>query len=163
MLKIFSKLYINRYAIQAELVSKNFSFLYKNFLINFICLNIVEVEKYKLPEEQIVKLKIIFNKFDKNGDGKITADELGDVMAKAGYRVSKDQLRELIDSVDQDGSFQNVWCRYFVFVWNYFTHFLGNGAVEFDEFVYLFSQKPQEDMEKEAIQAFGVRSVSLIT
>lgn len=104
MLKIFSKLYINRYAIQAELVSKNFSFLYKNFLINFICLNIVEVEKYKLPEEQIVKLKIIFNKFDKNGDGKITADELGDVMAKAGYRVSKDQLRELIDSVDQDGS-----------------------------------------------------------
>lgn len=42
--------------------------------------------------------------FDKDNDGKITADELGTVMRSIGQSPSEEQLRDMINEVDVDGA-----------------------------------------------------------
>ncbi len=50
-----------------------------------------------------------FREFDTNGDGHIDCDELDKGFKFMGQRVSKEQLQEIIDAVDDDGSGAVEW------------------------------------------------------
>ncbi|KAD7478798.1 hypothetical protein R6Q59_005440 [Mikania micrantha] len=49
------------------------------------------------------ELKHVFNKFDVNGDGKISSSELGSIMGSLGHRPNDDELQSMINEVDGDG------------------------------------------------------------
>ncbi|KAK6931634.1 EF-hand domain [Dillenia turbinata] len=52
---------------------------------------------------QIDELEQVFKKFDLNGDGKISASELGSIMSSLGQPSSSDELIKMINEVDADG------------------------------------------------------------
>ncbi|KAL6187533.1 hypothetical protein ACLB2K_038931 [Fragaria x ananassa] len=52
---------------------------------------------------QIAELEQVFNKFDVNGDGKISSSELGAIMGSLGHPATEDELRSMILEVDADG------------------------------------------------------------
>merc|ERR1719316_1845354 len=54
--------------------------------------------------EQVEQLRAAFSVFDKNGNGKVTADELGMVMEECGEAVTEAELKEMIKDVGHDGS-----------------------------------------------------------
>lgn len=70
--------------------------------------------------DQMSRLKLAFGIFDKDGSGRITADEMGTVMSQVG--LGKDELEEMIKEVDEDGS----------------------GAIDFEEFAKLAKQSAKE-------------------
>lgn len=45
----------------------------------------------------------IFNKFDKNGDGKISSTELKDVLGALGSDTSDDEVKRIMAEIDTDG------------------------------------------------------------
>ncbi|OIV95637.1 hypothetical protein TanjilG_23868 [Lupinus angustifolius] len=45
----------------------------------------------------------IFNKFDKNGDGKISCAELKDLMVALGSKTTADEVSRMMAELDQDG------------------------------------------------------------
>lgn len=95
----------------------------------------------RLDAEQLEELREAFNLFDKDGDGTITANELGKAMEILGQHPTAEELEILINSVDKDD----------------------NGVIDFDEFAdlmkgHLFTSEdsynpaPQED--EELLEAF---------
>eukprot|EP01117_Protostelium_nocturnum_P011152 TRINITY_DN404_c0_g1_i1.p1 TRINITY_DN404_c0_g1~~TRINITY_DN404_c0_g1_i1.p1 ORF type:complete len:287 (-),score=141.19 TRINITY_DN404_c0_g1_i1:159-1019(-) len=66
-----------------------------------------------LTDEEIAEFKEAFHLFDKDGDGKITQDELGTVLRALGQNPTDAELKATFNQVDVDGS----------------------GEVDFDEFV----------------------------
>ncbi|XP_050373710.1 probable calcium-binding protein CML25 [Argentina anserina] len=52
---------------------------------------------------QIAELDQVFQKFDVNGDGKISSSELGAIMGSLGHPATEDELRSMIVEVDGDG------------------------------------------------------------
>lgn len=57
----------------------------------------------ELTDEQIAEFKEAFSLFDRNGDGCITTGELGTVMRHLGQDPTDEELKEMIDEIDQDG------------------------------------------------------------
>ena len=57
-----------------------------------------------LNNEQIARLKEVFDHFDADGSGSIDADELVNVFASMGQEVTREEMRDMIDQVDEDGS-----------------------------------------------------------
>ena len=57
-----------------------------------------------LTEEQIAEFKEAFQIFDKDGDGSITTKELGTVMRSLGQNPSDEEVRQMIEEVDEDKS-----------------------------------------------------------
>ncbi|KAK4400093.1 putative calcium-binding protein CML25 [Sesamum angolense] len=53
----------------------------------------------RLEEE----LEQVFKKFDVNGDGKISASELGSILGSVGQPATEEELRIMIQEVDADG------------------------------------------------------------
>ncbi|CAJ2676070.1 putative calcium-binding protein CML25-like [Trifolium pratense] len=49
------------------------------------------------------ELEEVFKKFDANGDGKISASELGSIMANLGQPSTEQELNSMIREVDADG------------------------------------------------------------
>lgn len=49
------------------------------------------------------ELKEVFKKFDVNGDGKVSASELGAILRSLGYTAAPDELESMIKEVDGDG------------------------------------------------------------
>ncbi|TKY60977.1 calcium-binding protein CML25 [Spatholobus suberectus] len=49
------------------------------------------------------ELEQVFNKFDVNGDGKISASELGSIMGSLGQPATEQELENMIREVDGDG------------------------------------------------------------
>ncbi|KAK7308672.1 hypothetical protein VNO77_42292 [Canavalia gladiata] len=49
------------------------------------------------------ELEHVFKKFDVNGDGKISASELGSIMRNLGQATSEEELDKMIHEVDSDG------------------------------------------------------------
>ncbi|KAG5064284.1 hypothetical protein JHK85_005467 [Glycine max] len=45
----------------------------------------------------------IFNKFDKNGDGKISVTELKDMLAALGSKTTDEELKRMMEELDQNG------------------------------------------------------------
>ncbi|XP_052805683.1 calmodulin-A-like isoform X2 [Mya arenaria] len=89
---------------------------------------------------QIRELREAFKLFDKDGDGSITAEELGTVMRNLGQFPSSDELNMMLKEIDIDG----------------------DGTFSFEEFVQVManmgglSEQSEEDEEKELKQAFTV-------
>lgn len=79
----------------------------------------------------------IFNKFDKNGDGKISRSELKDVLGALGSKTSDDEVKRVMAEIDADG----------------------DGYIDFDEFVKFHSGGSENDgaaNEKELRDAFDL-------
>eukprot|EP00931_Biecheleriopsis_adriatica_P087608 TRINITY_DN62048_c0_g1_i1.p1 TRINITY_DN62048_c0_g1~~TRINITY_DN62048_c0_g1_i1.p1 ORF type:complete len:167 (-),score=68.35 TRINITY_DN62048_c0_g1_i1:177-677(-) len=88
-----------------------------------------------LTEEQVEEFQEAFGLFDKDGDGSITADELGIVMKALGRKPTLEELKAMIGEVDEDGS----------------------GNIEFPEFLKLMASKLQDtDSVEEMQEAFQV-------
>ena len=85
-------------------------------------------DKYsvKITDEQLESFKETFMMFDKDGDGTVSTKELGAVMRSLGNNPTQEELEELIDDADRDGS----------------------GSVDFREFVELMIKR---EAEKETI------------
>lgn len=58
---------------------------------------------FDLPDDLVRELTDSFEFFDRNGDGRISQDELGAVMRSLGQRVSDAELAWLIRDVDANG------------------------------------------------------------
>jgi calmodulin len=93
------------------------------------------VEDLNLTPEQLAEFRDAFGIFDKDGDGQITAAELGIVLQSLGQNPSEAELQEMVNEIDLDG----------------------NGTIEFDEFLYMMSRQMREgDTEPEIVEAFRV-------
>ena len=68
-----------------------------------------------LNNEQIARLKEVFEEFDEDGSGSIDADELRNVFLSMGQDATPEEMRAMIEGVDDDGS----------------------GQIEFNEFIVL--------------------------
>jgi Ca2+-binding EF-hand superfamily protein len=85
--------------------------------------NIVSQEDYEEMEK-------VFAKFDKDGNGSITADELGDAMRWLMKDFSKGELQDMVREVDLDK----------------------DGRITLNEFLYLkYKSKLEDSYEKEFI------------
>ena len=88
-----------------------------------------------LTEEQIAEFQEAFQIFDKDGDGSITTKELGTVMRSLGQNPSDEEVRQMIEEVDEDKS----------------------ETIDFKEFLGLMARKMKEtDAEDELLEAFKV-------
>uniref|UniRef100_A0A7E4ZS23 Calmodulin n=1 Tax=Panagrellus redivivus TaxID=6233 RepID=A0A7E4ZS23_PANRE len=98
-----------------------------------------------LTSDKLEEFRQVFKMFDKNGDGRVTAEELGAVMQTWGQAPTRDELMDMINEMDQDG----------------------NGTVELNEFVSMMSKKmkqSEDDRElKEAFQVFDTDRDGYIT
>lgn len=69
-----------------------------------------------MKDTDVVKeMQHVFDNFDGNADGLITAEDLGSIMRSLGESPSDEELKEMIREADPDGS----------------------GSVDFDEFTTL--------------------------
>ncbi|GFN98980.1 calmodulin [Plakobranchus ocellatus] len=75
-----------------------------------------------------------FHMFDKDGDGRITAKELGTVLRSLGQNPTETELRDMINEVDADG----------------------NGTIEFNEFLTMMSKKSEKHELEEITDAFKI-------
>jgi calmodulin len=92
------------------------------------------MEEY-LTEDQINECRETFKMFDKDGDGQISAKELGIVMRQLGLSPTEDEIIEMILEVDEDG----------------------NGEINFDEFLTIMAHKMKDaDTELGTLEAFRV-------
>lgn len=87
----------------------------------------------ELTEDEVEDYKEAFNNFDIDGNGSIDEGELGVVMRSLGYSPTNQQLKDMMQKVDTDGS----------------------GGISFEEFVAMMQLGEVEtDFEKEIKEAF---------
>nr|XP_043610451.1 probable calcium-binding protein CML20 isoform X2 [Erigeron canadensis] len=80
-------------------------------------------------------MKEAFELFDTDGNGTIDAKELSNAMRALGFEMTKEQINDMIADVDKDGS----------------------GAIDFDEFVYMMTDKIGERSSKQELsKAFNI-------
>ncbi|KAK0724334.1 hypothetical protein B0H67DRAFT_598011 [Lasiosphaeris hirsuta] len=88
-----------------------------------------------LTKDQVQQFKEVFDVFDKDNTGDITAEELGAVMKELGLNPSEAELQDLVNEADVNK----------------------DGVICFDEFLNLMSQTVKEtDTEQELLNAFKV-------
>jgi calmodulin len=92
-----------------------------------------------LEKDEIKVLKICFNMFDVKKVDFLSADDLDDILRAMGFRPSKEELKEILEEIDEDGS----------------------GEIEFGEFCqlcakFLVEEPDEETMKKELKEAFRV-------
>ena len=89
----------------------------------------------KLTKDQIADFREAFSLFDHDQNGSISSVELGKVLQSLGQKPSENELQDMINEVDVDGS----------------------GSVEFAEFVILMTNKVREISKQDEIkEAFNV-------
>jgi len=81
-----------------------------------------------LPKEQVEMLKKVFDTFDREKQGFITADTVAGMLSMMGLKFNSKQLMEVIEEIDEDGS----------------------GQIEFDEFLILAKKFMTEDEEEDS-------------
>ncbi|CAG8058633.1 unnamed protein product [Penicillium salamii] len=88
-----------------------------------------------LTIERIAQLKEALSVFDKDGNGDITATELGEVMRSLAQNPTETELQDIVDELDADRS----------------------GSIDFNEFLSMMVRKETEtDADAEVRQAFNV-------
>ncbi|CEP11988.1 hypothetical protein [Parasitella parasitica] len=88
-----------------------------------------------MTPDQIQEYREAFQLFDKDGNGSISAPELGVVLRTFGMNPSEAELQDMVDDVDADG----------------------NGNIDFDEFLSLVKSFKQEEGDTNDLQeAFRV-------
>ena len=61
-------------------------------------------ESTGLEGDEIKVLKICFNLFDTKKQEFLGADDLDDILRAMGFRPSKEELKEILEEIDEDGS-----------------------------------------------------------
>lgn len=89
-----------------------------------------------MSKEEIEECKAAFAMFDKDGDGHITTDELGDIFRSLGELATDEEIAHLVKEVDTDG----------------------DGEIDFSEFVAMMSKQKEmaEDEPDIAREAFNM-------
>merc|ERR1712118_291673 len=77
----------------------------------------------ELTPDQVEQLREAFSVFDKSGDGKVTASELGMVMEECGEVVSEAEIKEMIKDVDKSA----------------------DGTIDFEEFKAIMARMATEE------------------
>jgi len=87
----------------------------------------------QLTAEQLDEFKEAFQLFDKDGDGKITGEELGTVMRALGQNPTQAEIKDIVKEIG------------------------GNGTVEFPEFLSMMQRRMKStDNEEQIREAFKV-------
>ena len=84
----------------------------------------------KLTKDQIAEFQECFQMFDKDGDGTIDTGELGAVMRSLGQFPDMEEIEEMVDEADEDGS----------------------GSINFPEFVGLMLKRREGGQTREEIK-----------
>jgi len=79
-----------------------------------------------LKDEQITEFRGVFSRMDKNGDGSISTDELGDFKRSLDLNPTEAELQDLMDKMDTDG----------------------NGTLDFPEFLNVMATNKDPDLEE---------------
>ena len=88
-----------------------------------------------ISDDMINEFKKIFNIFDKDKDGYITAKELGDLIRNLGQNPTEAEIQNMINEVDINN----------------------NGAIDFKEFLDIMLKKLKDsESEEELIEAFKI-------
>merc|ERR1712053_33228 len=107
---------------------------------NFADIDFDEInEATGLEADEIKVLKLCFNLFDVKKQDYLGADDLDDILRAMGFRPSKEELKEILEEIDEDGS----------------------GEIEFGEFCQLCAKFLVEDpdietMKRELKDAFRI-------
>ena len=89
-----------------------------------------------LTEYQIAEYKEAFQIFDKHGEGAISTKELGTIMRSLGLNPSDEDLKEIIDSFDNEKN---------------------NNLIDFNSFLVIRAKRKNDiDKEEDLIDAFRV-------
>ncbi|GAN06810.1 calmodulin [Mucor ambiguus] len=89
----------------------------------------------QLNDQQISEYRELFALIDKNGDGAIDAEELGQAMRSLGQNHTNEELKNLINDVDSDN----------------------NGRIDFNEFLIIVSRmKGNDETENDLLEAFKI-------
>merc|ERR1711974_515310 len=96
-------------------------------------------EQTGLEKDEIKVLKSCFTMFDFKKQDFLSADDLDDILRAMGFRPSKEELKEILEEIDEDGA----------------------GEIEFEEFCqlcakFLIEEPDEETMKKELKEAFRV-------
>merc|ERR1712051_664186 len=96
-------------------------------------------EQTNLANDEIKCLKVCFDLFDTRKQDYLSADDLGEIMRAMGFRPTEEELVDLINEIDEDGS----------------------GQIEFGEFcqlcaTFLVEDPDIETMKKELKDAFRI-------
>merc|ERR1712168_1621728 len=92
-----------------------------------------------LAIDEIKCLKVCFDLFDTKKQDFLSADDLGEIMRAMGFRPTEEELKSLLEEIDEDGS----------------------GEIEFSEFcqlcaTFLVEDPDIETMKRELKDAFGI-------
>lgn len=88
-----------------------------------------------LQPDQVREFREAFKLFDRDGDGRVTAVELGTVMRSLGQNPTEAELRDMVQEADEDG----------------------NGHIDFEEFLAMMARKIKEvDSVDELREAFRI-------
>ncbi|KIL66567.1 hypothetical protein M378DRAFT_368565 [Amanita muscaria Koide BX008] len=79
----------------------------------------------QLSQDEISSFRDAFSLFDKDGDGTITINELGEVMGSLGLDSTEDERRSMMEEVDTDR----------------------NGTIDFTEFLTMMAAHGAADSE----------------
>ena len=89
-----------------------------------------------LTELQIAEYKEAFQIFDKHGEGAISSKELGTIIRSLGLNPSDEDLKEIIDSFDNEKN---------------------NNLIDFNSFLIIMAKRKNDiDKEKDLLEAFRV-------
>merc|ERR1711884_981429 len=63
-----------------------------------------KIQAMRMKKEQLELFRDTFVIFDKDGDGTIDSKELSTVLKSMGYNPTKEEIQDMVDEVDSDGS-----------------------------------------------------------
>ena len=103
------------------------------------CLKVIEISRKHLSCPWLHNFQVCFDLFDTKKQDYLSADDLGEIMRAMGFRPTEEELVELVNEIDEDGS----------------------GQIEFPEFcqlcaTFLVEDPDIETMKKELKDAFRI-------